>query len=129
MEWYEYATWVVGLFGGLGGVSGAISWYNAKSNKDTIDISNFHSLIEEERKERELLRKEHYQYKEEVNKKIASVKKEFEALKEDNQKKERAILQAYRCTLPKKLLDCPVIRMFQETCCRADCDEEEVETE
>jgi hypothetical protein len=128
MEWYEYATWVVGLFGGLGGVSGAISWYNAKSNKDTIDISNFHSLIEEERRERELLRKEHYQYKEEVNKKIASVKKEFEALKEDNQKKERAILQAYRCTLPKKLMDCPVIRMFQEGCACIDCDEEE-ETE
>lgn len=122
MEWYEYATWAVGLFGGLGGVSGAISWYNAKSNKDTIDISNFRSLIEEERKERELLRKEHYQYKDEVNKKIASVKREFELLKDDNQKKERAILQAYRCTLPKKLMDCPVIRMFQESCDFITCD-------
>ena len=86
MEWYEIGSWVVGIFGGVGGVGGLVTWYNAKSNRDTIDISNFHSLIEEERRERELLRKEHYQYKEEVNKKIASVKKEFEALKEDNQK-------------------------------------------
>lgn len=123
MEWHEVGTWAVGVFGGIGGISGVISWYNAKSNKDTIDINNFHSLIEEERRERELLRKEYYQYKEEVNKKIASVKREFDALKEENQKKERAILQAYRCPLPKKLLDCPVIRMFQEECSCGECEE------
>ena len=50
MEWYNI---LVLLLGGFGGISGVISLYHAKSNKDTIDIKNLHSIIEEERKERE----------------------------------------------------------------------------
>ena len=57
MEWYNI---LVLLLGGFGGISGVISLYHAKSNKDTIDIKNLHSIIEEERKEREDLTKEYY---------------------------------------------------------------------
>lgn len=60
MAWYEI---LVLILGGFGGVSGFISLYTAKSNKDTIDINNLHSIIEEERKEREDLAKEYYQYR------------------------------------------------------------------
>ena len=47
MEWYNI---LVLLLGGFGGISGVISLYHAKSNKDTIDIKNLHSIIEDERK-------------------------------------------------------------------------------
>lgn len=125
MNWHEIITWIVGIIGTIGGVGGLVTLYNAKSNKDTIDINNFHSLIEEERTERKNLLEEYHKYKEEVNKKISAVKLEFEELKQDNQNQLKAIYQGYRCTLPKKLSDCPVIRMFQENCmcedCREDC--------
>ena len=83
MEWYNI---LVLLLGGFGGISGVISLYHAKSNKDTIDIKNLHSIIEDERKERETLAKEYYQYRHLVEEKVASVKKDFEELKAENQK-------------------------------------------
>ena len=117
MEWYNI---LVLLLGGFGGISGVISLYHAKSNKDTIDIKNLHSIIEEERKERENLSKEYYQYRQFVDKKVESVKKDFEELKAENKKMIKAIYQAYRCTFPEKMHDCPVIKTFEDSC---RCDE------
>ena len=118
MEWYNI---LVLLLGGFGGISGVISLYHAKSNKDTIDIKNLHSIIEEERKEREDLTKEYYQYRQFVDKKVDSVKKDFEELKAENKKMIKAIYQAYRCTFPERMHDCPVIKTFEDSCHCDDC--------
>lgn len=119
MNWYEIIVMVVGAFGGVGGL---LSVYNAKSNKDTIDISNMRSLIEEERAERQNLSREYHEYKDSVTRKVESVKEEFDALKQENQKMLRAIYQAYRCRFPEETKDCPVIQMFQncQDCQRKD---------
>ena len=124
MEWYNI---LVLILGGFGGISGVISLYHAKSNKDTIDIKNLHSIIEEERKEREDLSKEYYQYRQLVDQKVASVKKDFEELKAENKKMIKAIYQAYRCTLPEKMHDCPVIKSFEDSCRCEDCINDRIE--
>ena len=118
MEWYNI---LVLLLGGFGGISGVISLYHAKSNKDTIDIKNLHSIIEEERKEREDLTKEYYQYRQFVDNKVECVKKDFEELKAEIKKMIKAIYQAYRCTLPEKMHDCPVIKSFEDSCRCNEC--------
>lgn len=126
MAWYEVVGLLLGAVGGISGiVGGFITMYNAKSNKDTIDISNFHSLIEEERTERKNLAQEYYHYKELVEKKVNEVKMEFEELKTENQKMLRSIYQAYRCRLPEKTSDCPVIKMFADGCECSDCNNKE----
>lgn len=111
MNWADIVVMVVGAFGG---VTGLVSLYNAKSNKDTIDIKNFHLLIEEERTERQNLAQEYREYKEEVNKKVDEVRHRFEKVESDNRKMLGAIYQAYRCRFPETTDDCPVIRMFNE---------------
>lgn len=122
MAWYEIVGVLLGAVGGISGiVGGFITMYNAKSNKDTIDIKNLHSIIEDERAERENLTKEYYQYRRFVEEKVASVKKDFEELKAENQKMVKAIYQAYRCTYPDKLHDCPVIKSFEDSCHCDDC--------
>lgn len=118
MEWYNI---LVLLLGGFGGITGVISLYHAKSNKDTIDIKNLHSIIEEERKERENLAKEYYQYRQFVDQKVANVKKDFEELKSENKKMIKAIYQAYRCKLPETMHDCPVIKTFEDSCKCEEC--------
>lgn len=118
MEWYNI---LVLILGGFGGITGVISLYHAKSNKDTIDIKNLHSIIEEERKEREDLTKEYYQYRQFVDQKVASVKKDFEELKAENKKMIKAIYQAYRCKLPETMHDCPVIKTFEDSCKCEEC--------
>lgn len=113
-SWMDIIVMVLGAVGGTGGI---ISIYHAKSKKDTIDIQNFHELIEEERKERALLSEEYRQYKDEVNTKVEQVKKDFEKLREENQMMLSAIYQAYRCRFPDDIYDCPVINMFNQKKC------------
>ena len=114
-QWIDILVTLLGVIGGTGGI---ISIYHAKSKKDTIDIQNFHALIEEERKERTILAEEHRAYKEEVNRKVAQVKQDFEKLREENQLMLRAIYQAYRCRFPEDVEDCPVLSLFS----RKNCD-------
>ena len=109
MEWYNI---IVLLLGTVGGVGGLISVYHAKSNKDTIDISNFQRLIEEEREERRISKEEYKDYKEAVERKVEKVKVDVEKMQKDNKKMVSAVYQAYRCKLPEKLQDCPVVKMF-----------------
>ena len=109
MEWYNI---IVLLLSTVGGVGGLISMYHAKSNKDTIDISNFQRLIEEEREERRLLKEEYRGYKETVERKVEKVKADVEKMQRDNQSMITSIYQAYKCKFPQKLHDCPVVKMF-----------------
>lgn len=124
MNWYDI---IVILFGAVGGTTGLISLYHAKSKKDTIDISNFHSLLEEERTERKNLSQEYHEYKGIVERKVENVKKEFDELRHENQKMLKSIYQAYRCKLPERLHDCPVIRAFNNNGTCEYCHEETIE--
>lgn len=117
MEWYNILSIVLGSIGGIGGVTTAIiAIYNAKPNKDKIDIENYHSLLEEERKERELVRQEFREYKEEVAKYKLFFKEKFDALQTRNEKLEDAINLGYKCPLIKEASDCIIIRAI-------DCNE------
>jgi hypothetical protein len=114
MEWYNILSIVLGSIGGIGGVTTAIiAIYNAKPNKDKIDIENYHSLLEEERKERELVRKEFREYKEEVAKYKQFFKEKFDALQTRNEKLEDAINLGYKCPLIKEASDCVIIRQVE----------------
>lgn len=112
MDWYQI---VVGILGLLGGGAGFISIYQAKSNKQTIDISNLSAIIDEERKERIALREEYNEYKESVDNRILMFKGEFEKMKQDNIKYLKAVYRAYRCKFPDSISDCPVIQAIEET--------------
>lgn len=107
MEWYNILSIVLGALAGAG-----VSLYTAKSNKDTIDISNFQRLIEEEREERRILKEEYKDYKESVERKVEKVKADVEKMQKDNKKMITSIFQAYKCKHPEKIQDCPVVKVF-----------------
>ena len=114
MEWYNILSIVLGSIGGIGGITTAIiAIYNAKPNKDKIDIENYHSLLAEEREERELVRKEFKEYKEEVAKYKQFFKEKFDALQKHNDKLEDAINLGYKCPLIKEASDCVIIRQVE----------------
>lgn len=100
--------------------------HEQEAKADSVDITNLVALINEERQERLVLRKEYDEYKQSVDKRIVMFKGEFDKLREENEtwKKENgrqlaAIYQAWRCRLPAKLDECPVIMAFKEGC--KDC--------
>ena len=119
MEWYNI---VLLVFGGIGGTTGVISFYHARSNKQTIDISNLTSIIEEERKERAALRQEYDDYKESVDERIRMFKVEFDKMKKNNLRYLKAVYQAYRCKFPQNVCDCPVIKAIEDSGVCSSCD-------
>lgn len=110
MEWYNILSLVLGS----GGITTAIiAIYTAKPKKDKIDIENYHSLLTEEREERELVRKEFKEYKEEVAKYKQFFKEKYDALQRQNDKLEDAINLGYKCPLIEKASDCVIIRTIE----------------
>lgn len=124
MEWYNIVVLILGGVGSIGGVAGGISIYNARSNKQTIDISNLTSIIEEERKERAALRQEYDDYKESVDERIRMFKVEFDKMKKNNLRYLKAVYQAYRCKFPQNVCDCPVIKAIEESGVCSSCEVE-----
>ena len=115
MEWYNILSIVLGSIGGLGGlVTAFLSFYNAKPNKNAIEIDNYHKLLEEEREERELVRQEFKEYKEEVAKYKQFFKEKFDELKKENVDLKDAINQGFKCPHIEKASDCVIIRTIEE---------------
>lgn len=135
MAWYE----VVGILGGLGGVSAFfISIYNAKSNKQTIDIGNMQSMLDEAHKmydemkcEKDSINKEFHEYKEENMRYVSEFKERFNNLEKRLDKTEnevfdlkKSIYQGYRCKYPKNTSDCPVLKAYEKFRCN-ECENNE----
>lgn len=114
MAWYEIVTLLVGAFGG---VSGMISIYNAKSNKDTIDITNLSNMLEEARKERDIMKQEHAEMKKDMEQHLESLKDELANIEERERKHLASIYRAYRCPLYDRQDQCPVLVTFDENEC------------
>lgn len=114
MEWYNILTIVLGAFGG---VSGMISIYNAKSNKDTIDITNLSNMLEEARKERDIMKQEHAEMKKDMEQHLESLKDELANIEERERKHLASIYRAYRCPLYDRQDQCPVLTTFDENEC------------
>jgi hypothetical protein len=115
------------IVGALGGTAGIISIYHAKSNKDTIDIKNMQEMLDEAHKmynemneirqtETEAFKK----YKEDTMKYIEEFKMRFKKLEDRLSESEEVVLKlrssiysCYRCTLPSKIDECPVLVAFR----------------
>ena len=114
MAWYEIVTLLVGAFGGI---SGFISIYNAKSNKDTIDITNLSNMLEEARKERDIMKQEHAEMKKDMQEHLDNLKEELLNIEERERKHLASIYRAYRCPLYDRQEQCPVLYTFDESEC------------
>lgn len=113
----DIITIVISILGAFGGVGGFIALYNAKANKNSIEISNFHQLIEEERAQRESLKAEYESYRQIVNEKVDSIKTEVMAMREANYKMTASIYSAFRCAYLEKVEDCIVYKNYQKLDC------------
>lgn len=124
MEWYNILCLVLGA---LGGTAGLVTVYHAKSNKDTIDIGNMQEMLEEAHKmyndmklERQSEQEAFKQYKADNMRYVEEFKERFRKLEERLSESEEVVLKlrssiysCYRCTLPSKIDECPVLIAFR----------------
>lgn len=132
MEWYNV---VVLLLGGLGGISGLVGLYKAKSEKTGIDINNMKDMLDEAHKmfnaiceEKERVQEDFDNYKKDNMKYIAEFKDRFANVEARLDKAEQevfglqsAVYQGYRCKFPANIEDCPVLKEYEKVQCKK-CD-------
>lgn len=94
-------------------IKAGIDIYNARPNRDKLELDVLNSVIE--RLDKELARKdaEFSSYKQDVSNRVAEVKQEVMAERKENANFRMAIYQAYRCKFPQTPSDCPVIAAFE----------------
>lgn len=102
------------IFGGGGIISGGISIYNAKAKKNSVEIDNFKKMFDEAQEERANIRQQHQDYMRQTDEKIDRLEKKIEYSDKKNAIKMRAINSAYRCKLPEKTEDCPVLKTLDK---------------
>nr|DAN52412.1 MAG TPA: hypothetical protein [Caudoviricetes sp.] len=143
MEWYNIISAILASVGTIGGISGFISVYHAKSKKDTIDIGNMQLMLDEARKERDEIKSERedirkefddfksdtHKYVEDIRKKCTALEKKVNALSTKVGTLKASIYQGYRCRYPEHIEDCPVIRAYEkrhrEECSLCDNEKDE----
>lgn len=106
-EWYDIALKVLGL---VGGTSGLIALYNAKANKNTVEIENFKRLFDEAQEERERMKELYTAYEEKTDSKIKELENKISSMEQKNTVMVRAVNSAYRCTFTAHIGDCPVLK-------------------
>lgn len=115
MNWTE----ILGLIGGGAGIVAlikvGIDVYNARPNRDKLEVDVLNAVIERLNKELELKAKEFDDYKRQVNERVSEVKQEVLAERKENANFRMAIYQAYRCKLPQTPNECPVIAAFESS--------------
>lgn len=113
MNWTE----IIGLVGGGAGIvaliKAGIDIYNARPNRDKLEVDVLNAVIERLDKELERKAQEFNSYKQQVNERVAEVKQEVLAERRENANFRMAIYQAYRCKLPQTPSECPVIAAFE----------------
>lgn len=133
MNWLN----IIGAIGGSAGIvaliKAGIDIFNARSNRNTVDISNMEKMLKDsmerydklEQKFDEFQTKSHG-YVEGLRSRIVGIEIKSQKQEERINNMEKVINLAWRCKFPENVQDCPVIKEYEkrhlcEGC--ATCDE------
>jgi hypothetical protein len=123
MEWYKILIEVVLGLGGLAGIGAFVKIFlfvkQEKKSKEIenkgSEIENLHKIIGDYRDELEWFKKDFKDYKEAVDKRITFFKGQYEHLELRIDILNQAVSEAYRCTYPATIDDCPVIKSLKQS--------------
>lgn len=120
MNWQE----ILGLIGGGAGIvaliKAGIDIYNARSNRNTVDISNMERMLKDsmERNDKfekkfDEFQKASHEYVEGLRGRIVQIEKRAQKQEERINHMEKVVNVAWRCKYPENVQDCPVIKEYE----------------
>ena len=121
MNWTE----ILGLIGGGAGIvaliKAGLDIYNARSNRNTVDISNMEKMLNDSMNRYEKLenkfdefQKSSHQYVTELRGRIVKIEEKSQKQEERINDLEKVVNLAWRCEYPKDIKDCPVIKEYEK---------------
>ena len=129
MNWTE----ILGLIGGGAGIvaliKAGIDIYNAKSNRNTVDIGNMEKMLNEAMGRYEKLEQKFDEFQDKSHMYVEGLRNRIVKLEDLDRSKEhriqtleRSVTQAYRCKDPETIMDCPVIKDYENRHHCAECE-------
>lgn len=112
MEWINI---IIGFLGG-GVVSGVLNLYTARPKKNSIEIENLRSVIDELQDVIKQNTESSKEYRKNTSEEISELKKEVKDLSLRVDIKHEAIYASSACTYIKSTDDCIVMKTFKEKC-------------
>lgn len=121
MNWLN----IIGAIGGSAGIvaliKAGIDIFNARSNRNTVDISNMEKMLKDsmerydklEQKFDEFQTKSH-EYVEGLRTRIVGIEIKSQRQEERINNMEKVINLAWRCKFPENVQDCPVIKEYEK---------------
>ena len=120
MNWQE----ILGLIGGGAGIvaliKAGIDIYNARSNRNTVDISNMERMLKDSMERNDKLEKKFdefqkasHEYVEGLRGRIVQIEKRAQKQEERINHMEKVVNVAWRCKYPENVQDCPVIKEYE----------------
>lgn len=120
MNWTE----ILGLIGGGAGVvaliKAGIDIYNARSNRNTVDISNMEKMLNDSMNRYEKLeakfdkfQNDSHTYVEGLRNRIVAIELRSQKQEERINDMEKVINLAWRCDYAPEIQDCPVIKEYE----------------
>ena len=128
MDWLN----IVGAIGGGAGlvalIKAGIDIYNAKSNRNTVDISNMEKMLNDAMARYDKLelkfdkfQKESHTYVENLRGRIVGLEEKINTQEARMNNFEKVVNTAWRCKYPENIQDCPVIKEYEKRHLCDDC--------
>lgn len=116
MEWSEIAQNVLVPVGAFLGGGWILNFYNAKPKKNSIEIENMRTVIDELQDVIKQNSESNKEYRKTTTEEINALKKEVRELSLRVDIKHEAIYASSGCKFVKKAEDCIVMQTFKEKC-------------
>ena len=121
MDWLG----IVGAIGGGAGVvalvKAGIDIFNARSNRNTVDLSNMEKMLNDSMERNDKLeekfdefQKKSHEYVEGLRARILQIEERSQRQEERINNMEKVINLAWRCKYPENVSDCPVIKEYEK---------------
>ena len=127
-NWLETLGAIGGTAGLVALVKVGVDLYMAKSGKTKVDVANMKEMLDEAHKMYDTINrryndseKKFEEYKTSVEERETRRDKTIEELVNKFNKLERTVTLAYRCKYPENIIDCPVVKSYEEKHLCEDC--------
>lgn len=130
----EWISWVGGGAGIVALIKAGIDIFNARSNRNTVDLSNMEKMLNDSMARHSKLeekfdkfQKDSHAYVESLRARIVGMETKINKQEIRMNNFEKVVNTAWRCKYPQNIQDCPVISEYEKRHLCADCNQQNEE--
>lgn len=127
----DWGSWIGGSAGLVALIKVGIDIFNARSNRNVVDISNMEKMLHDAMERYDKLeqkfdkfQKESHTYVESLRSRIVGMEDKIQGMEARVNNFEKVVNTAWRCKFPQNIQECPVIAEYEKRHLCEECGKE-----